>query len=182
MWIIDINNASFLDVNNAALEQYGYTFDEFMKMNVGDLRPERDRQKVFDLLKDTREHTTFENIGIWSHIKKDGSEIKVEIRSKSITFKNTNAKIILATDMTERLNHLEALENQNEKLKEIAWLQSHVVRAPLARLMGLIDIVLDDHIPSKEKALAFDYFKQSAQDLDIVITDIIKKSQEVQDE
>ena len=181
MWIININNATFLDVNNAALEQYGYTREEFMVMKVGDLRPDADKQKVYDLLKDNREHSIFENIGIWTHIKKDGTELKVEIRSKSITFKNTDAKIILATDMTERLNHLEALENQNEKLKEIAWLQSHVVRAPLARLMGLIDIVLDDHIPSKEKAMAFDYFKQSAQDLDIVITDIINKSQEVQD-
>lgn len=182
MWIIDIEKATFLDVNNAALEQYGYTLEEFLKMDVGDLRPEADKQKVYDLIRDNREHTIFENIGVWTHLKKDKSEIKVEIRSKSITFKNTKAKIILATDVTERLNHLEALENQNAKLKEIAWLQSHVVRAPLARLMGLIDIVLDEHIPSKEKELAFNYFKQSAQDLDEVITGIINKSQEVQDE
>lgn len=180
MWIIDIENATFLDVNNAALAQYGYSMEEFMHMNIGDLRPAEDRQKVFDLLKDTREHTTFENIGIWTHLKKDKTKIKVEIRSKSILFKNIKAKIILATDMTERLDHLEALESQNRKLKEIAWLQSHVVRAPLARLMGLIDLISEENINPNEKEKIFEYFKSSAKELDIVINDIVLKSHEVQ--
>jgi len=180
MWIIDIEHATFLDVNKAALEQYGYSHDDFLKMNVGDLRPVEDRQKVFELLKSTREHTTFENIGIWTHLKKDGTRIKVEIRSKSITFKNVQAKIILATDITERLNHLEALESQNKKLKEIAWLQSHIVRAPLARLMGLVDLISENRMSEIEKERIFEYFKESAKELDIVINDIVLKSHEVQ--
>lgn len=179
MWIIDIENATFLDVNNAALEQYGYTKEEFLKMNVGDLRPESDRNKVFELLRDTREHNTFENIGIWTHLKKDGTILKVEIRSKSISFNNIKAKIILATDLTERLKHLEALESQNTKLKEIAWLQSHVVRAPLARLMGLIDLITDERIPGEVKDKTFTYFKESAKELDEVINDIVRKSHDV---
>jgi len=179
MWIIDIEKATFLDVNNAALEQYGYTHEEFLSMNVGDLRPEEDRNRVYQLLQDTREHETFENIGVWTHLKKNGEKLKVEIRSKSIAFNNIKAKIILATDMTERLNHLEALESQNTKLKEIAWLQSHVVRAPLARLMGLIDLITDDKISSEEKDKSFKYFLDSAKELDVVINDIVKRSHEV---
>jgi len=35
-------------------------------------------------------------------------------------------------DITERLNYIKAIEEQNENLKEISWLQPHVIRAPLA--------------------------------------------------
>ena len=46
-------------------------------------------------------------------------------------------------DITERKHHLIAIENHNERLKEIAWTQSHTVRAPLAKVMGLVDLLLD---------------------------------------
>ena len=179
MWIIDVENATFLDVNNAALEQYGYTRSEFLAMKVGDLRPVEDRNKVYQLLQESKEHDAFENIGVWTHLKKNGANLKVEIRSKNISFNNIKAKIILATDITERLNHLEALESQNTKLKEIAWLQSHVVRAPLARLMGLVELITDNKISQDEKDKSFEFFKDSAKELDAVINDIVKKSHDV---
>lgn len=179
MWIVDTDKFTFLDVNNSALEQYGYTYEEFMKMNVGDLRPEADRQKVFNLLQSNRDHDKYENIGIWTHIKKNGEEIKVDIRSKNIKYQDINARIILASDVTERLNHLETLQAQNEKLKEIAWMQSHIVRAPLARMMGLVDMILDPTTRETERSMAFDFFKTSANELDKIINDIVLKSQEV---
>lgn len=179
MWIVDTDKFTFLDVNNSALEQYGYTYEEFMKMNVGDLRPEADRHKVFNLLQSNRDHDKYENIGIWTHIKKNGEEIKVDIRSKNIKYQDINARIILASDVTERLNHLEALQAQNEKLKEIAWMQSHIVRAPLARMMGLVDMILDPSTGETERSMAFDFFKTSANELDKIINDIVLKSQEV---
>lgn len=179
MWIIDLDTHTFLDVNNAALEQYDYSREEFMKMNVGDLRPAEDRDKVIKLLSNKKNYDNYENIGIWTHIKKNGEQLKVDIRSKSISFKEKQARIILATDVTERLKHLEALQSQNEKLKEIAWMQSHIVRAPLARLMGLVDMVLDESTTEKDRSIALDYFKASAKELDKIINDIVVKSQEI---
>lgn len=46
-------------------------------------------------------------------------------------------------DITERKHHLIAIENHNKRLKEIAWTQSHTVRAPLAKVMGLVDLLLN---------------------------------------
>lgn len=180
MWIINLESLTFLDVNNAALEQYGYTREEFMKMNVGDLRPAEDKERVIELLKNNKNYDNYENIGIWTHLKKNGEMLKVDIRSKSIDFKDKKARIILATDVTERLKHLEALQSQNEKLKEIAWMQSHIVRAPLARLMGLVDMVLDSSTDERERSIALDYFKKSADELDKIINDIVMKSQEIE--
>lgn len=180
MWIIDLSNFNFLDVNNAALEQYGYTREEFLSMNVGDLRPIEDREKVFELLNNNMHYENYEHIGIWTHLKKNGEILKVDIRSKSISYEEKKARIILATDVTERLKHLEALQSQNNKLKEIAWMQSHIVRAPLSRLMGLVEMVLDKDTDEVNRAIALNYFKQSADELDQIINDIVIKAKAIE--
>lgn len=51
-------------------------------------------------------------------------------------------------DVTNHHHHVQAIEDQNKKLRDIAWMQSHVVRAPLARLMGLVYLL--DHIDEQE--------------------------------
>jgi PAS domain S-box-containing protein len=47
-------------------------------------------------------------------------------------------------DITERHRHLEQIKSQNEKLKEIAWIQSHKVRDPVANLLGLVQLLEPD--------------------------------------
>src|SRR5690606_23149763 len=47
-------------------------------------------------------------------------------------------------DITDTVNYIQKIEAQNHKLREIAWTQSHKVRAPLARLLGLVEI-LNNH-------------------------------------
>src|SRR5690606_22205903 len=41
-------------------------------------------------------------------------------------------------DVTASRQQLERIKKQNEKLREIAWQQSHVIRSPLSKIMGLI--------------------------------------------
>jgi PAS domain S-box-containing protein len=77
-------------------------------------------------------------------------------------------------DVTERINYIKAVEQQNEKLREISWMQSHVIRAPLARIMGLIPMLLDADYNEKEKML--EYLMISANDLDEVIRSITEKT------
>jgi hypothetical protein len=43
--------------------------------------------------------------------------------------------------ISETLKHINTIEVQNAKLKNIAWTQSHVVRAPLSRILGIIDLI-----------------------------------------
>src|ERR1700761_2302227 len=40
-------------------------------------------------------------------------------------------------DITERQEHLQKIEAQNKRLRDIAWIQSHLVRAPVASILGL---------------------------------------------
>lgn len=79
-------------------------------------------------------------------------------------------------DITERLNYIKAIEEQNENLKEISWLQSHVIRAPLARIMGLIQIITDPGQNTIEKQNTLNYLLTSAHELDEVIRTITDKT------
>jgi len=70
----------------------------------------------------------------------------------------------------------EALEEQNKKLKEISWMQSHVIRAPLARILGLIPLINGTKGNKAEREKMLDYLTFSANELDDVIKDITDKS------
>jgi len=81
-------------------------------------------------------------------------------------------------DITEQHKHLYAIEQQNKRLNEIAWLQSHVVRAPLARMLGSLDL-LDSEKTEEEKKILMDFVLKSAVELDEIISDISEKTTEI---
>lgn len=80
-------------------------------------------------------------------------------------------------DITERIRHLQAIETQNKRLQEISWLQSHKVRAPLARIMGLAELIdLEDPGKIKELKELAGLILRSANELDNVIKEISDKT------
>ena len=90
---------------------------------------------------------------------------------------NTSLEEKVKERTTELLEINEAVKEQNEKLKDIAWTQSHVVRAPLARLMGLVNILqMDEEMPELNKTQILENVVSSANELDGIIREITKKS------
>jgi len=83
------------------------------------------------------------------------------------------------SNITERVKYLKEIEAQNKKLKEIAWIQSHVVRAPLARMMGLIEIFKFVDRDSPEYFEWTEHFFNTANELDTVIREISEKSKDI---
>ena len=83
-------------------------------------------------------------------------------------------------DLTDTLNRIHKIEQQNKVLKDIAWTQSHVVRAPLANLQGLISLLKDNlnsGVTDDEELI--DYITDSVDKLDEIIRDIVKKTREM---
>ncbi len=63
------------------------------------------------------------------------------------------------------------IEERNEKLKRYAFMNSHLVRAPLANILGAVGHLDDTHDEKKKKEL-MDIVKVSANSLDDVIKEI----------
>lgn len=172
MWVFDLKTLMFLDVNLAAINQYGYNKEEFLSMNIGQIRPPEERDKlglISEVLKYKGEFYVNDSL---KHQKKNGEIINVDIQSSSIEYKGVPAELILAIDVTERMEYTRAIEEQNKKLTEISWIQSHVIRAPLAKIMGLIPLVLEQKEDNEEKEKLLSFLKLSADELDEVINNI----------
>ena len=79
MWIYDLGSLAFLEVNDTAVEKYGYRRDEFLQMTLMDIRPEEDVKRLLADVKKKRSPLQYS--GEWRHRLKDGRIIAVEITS-----------------------------------------------------------------------------------------------------
>lgn len=86
--------------------------------------------------------------------------------------------LLNSNDITDQMNYIQAIEDQNTKLKEIAWIQSHLVRAPVVRILALIDL-LRDNKDAVEQPEILNYIYESTRELDLLIKDIVDKAQKI---
>jgi PAS domain S-box-containing protein len=75
--------------------------------------------------------------------------------------------------------HIEAIEKQNKQLQEIAWIQSHVVRAPLVRIMGLVELMKQYTPEEISLPETFDQILAAALELDNIIKDITSRTEQL---
>ena len=117
MSMISLPQRNFLDVNDAAIEFYGYSKKEFLEMNIKDLRPEEEVVNVSDI---STYKAGINNTGIWRHRKKDGTLVKVNIITHDIINEGKHAKLVLANDITEKIMAEEKLKKSHEELRQLA--------------------------------------------------------------
>lgn len=179
MWVFDLETLEFLNVNQAAIEHYGYSLEEFMHMSIMDIRPKEEIEYTENLLKSTRRDNPKQLKVILNHLKKDGTRIRVEAHSNAIEFLGRRCRLVLANDITAKLKYLEAIESQNEKLRDIAWIQSHVLRAPLSRMMGIIELIQREDMEMDDIKGFLSHLINSAHELDEVIKDVVEKAKQI---
>src|SRR5438445_6110026 len=117
VWVYDLETLDILDVNATASNRYGYTREEFLRLKISDLRPQSDVPK---LLKNIREATqSVQDAGPWRHERKSGEIIDVQIRSYPLNFGGKDARLVVATDITEQKKAEDALKESEERFRLI---------------------------------------------------------------
>jgi PAS domain S-box-containing protein len=174
--VFDLETLQFLDVNEAAISQYGYSREEFLQLTIQQLRPAGDAPLSVEILTELQGTLFATAHHAITHQKKNGGKIIVDIQSNPIIYKGKNARIAVISDITENLNYIHAIEAQNKNLREISWMQSHVIRAPLASIMGLVPLIEATPGLPEETRKMLAYLLQSANELDAVIWKITLKT------
>ncbi len=117
MWIVDIETLEFLDVNQAAINHYGFSRDEFLAMTINDIRPPEDKPAVKSYME--KISSDYNMAGIWRHKKKNGEIIHVEIVLYSVVYQNRNALHVLIHDISERRKVEETLLASEERYRTL---------------------------------------------------------------
>jgi PAS domain S-box-containing protein len=101
MWVIDVETLAFLAVNQAAIDHYGYSREEFLSMTIADISPPED----IPTLNQTRDTLTPRHnyMGVWRHLKKDDTLMDVEILAHTFSLTDKRTSLILVNDLTDRL-------------------------------------------------------------------------------
>jgi PAS domain S-box-containing protein len=175
MWVYDTGTLCFLLVNDAAVKHYGYSREEFLDMTIDKIYPAEELDNLDKNLKATRK-ANIDFKGLTTHMKKKNQTFPVEIRSNPIEINGKFGRLVLATDITDRVRYINDIEDQNKRLKHIAWIQSHKVRAPLARVMSLSDL-LSRQLPAADKEDILKYLIISTAELNEIVTTIIKQAE-----
>jgi PAS domain S-box-containing protein len=114
MWVFDRDTRAFLAVNEAAIDQYGYSREEFLGMTIDEIRPMEDLPRLAEAYNNrlSRQDEPLVNVGTWKHRRKDGTLIDAAITTSLIRFDQKPACLVLASDVTERLRAHEALQER----------------------------------------------------------------------
>src|SRR5258708_3045285 len=99
MWVYDFETFAFLAVNDAAIQEYGYSREEFLARTMMDIRPAEDVPRLKQVLQALPADSILRNAGVWRHRKKDGTIIDVAISSNSVRFGGHKARLVLAQDV-----------------------------------------------------------------------------------
>ncbi|MEG4303626.1 CHASE4 domain-containing protein [Microcoleus sp. D3_18a_C4] len=183
MWVYDLETLEFIAVNQAAIQHYGYTRDEFLKMTVADIRPPQEMPRLIENISPVDAGIEF--AGVWQHQKKDGTIIDVEITSYALVFDSRNAELVLAHDVTDRLQAeaelykaKEAAEAANLAKSQFLANMSHELRTPLNAIIGYSEILQEEALDLGEETFVSDLERihNSGQILLSLINDILDLS------
>jgi two-component system, cell cycle sensor histidine kinase and response regulator CckA len=152
MWVFDVDSLAFLAVNDAAVRHYGYSREEFLGMGVVDLRPEDDEA----LAGPGFERSHREEAAFTRHQRKDGTIVDMEIISHPLELDGRRARLVLATDISDRTRVRAALHQQEEQLRQAQRLDAvgrlasgvaHDFNNLLTTIRGFSDMLLRDLPP-----------------------------------
>jgi PAS domain S-box-containing protein len=123
MWIYELPTLRIMKVNKAAVQHYGYSESEFLTMTIRDIRPRFDLAKFNTYLyqKAIPESSLhgFNNAGVWRHQNKRGEIVYAEITGHEIKYDNHSCRIIIASDVTEKVLQQEDLKRREQFLTSL---------------------------------------------------------------
>ena len=122
-WVFDLETLRFLEVNEAAVQTYGYSREEFLEMTLRDIRRAEDVEPMLQSL--PAGNFGGASVGTWKHRKKDGTLLDVEVTAHSLLLGGRPARMVAAQDVTEQ-KRLAAKLLQSQKMDAIGRLAGGV--------------------------------------------------------
>lgn len=173
------NDGNIIEVNDAAIRMYGYTFEEFLKMTIYDLRNVEKTSEIMAQMKLAHEAgVIFET----THYRKDGTKIQVEVSSQGNILGKTEGLLSIIRDVTERkraqeemIIALQQAEEANLAKSQFLANMSHEIRTPMNGIIGMTELTLMTDLEEVQREY-LNIVKSSTRSLLRVVNDILDYS------
>ncbi len=178
--LVDLEG-TIIEVNQAAVQLYGYTREELLKLKLHALRQE-DAEVVDLQMQHAREKgILFESV----HVRKDGRSVPVEVSCRGVVIDGKEMLLSVIrdirqrreTEMTLRRAKVEAERASQAKSAFLASM-SHELRTPLNAIMGFSQVLENEYfgtLADKQKEYVNDIY-ESGKHLLSLINDILELS------
>ncbi|HEX2198394.1 MAG TPA: ATP-binding protein [Burkholderiales bacterium] len=192
MWVVDIETLRFLGVNQAAVDLYGYSREEFLAMSVPQVRLPQERDSIHELV---RREAGEVIRGAFRHVAKHGRQMDIEGVGHLVKWRGRAARLVMLNDVTERnrtqqelerLNReledrvrsrTEQLEAANKELEAFSYSVSHDLRAPVRHIDGFVKLLERELPPATEKTAHYlNTIAASSQRMAALIDDLLALS------
>jgi PAS domain S-box-containing protein len=153
VWLYDLETLDFLEVNDTAVEHYGYARDELLHMKISDLLPSEGIKYLAKEIRSSRSATY--DMSEWKLRTKDGRIIDLEVSFGALEHEGRKAVLVVAVDITER-KRLEVELRQAQKLEAVGGLAAgiaHEINIPI-QFVGDNTRFLQDAFTSLQTLLA----------------------------
>jgi two-component system cell cycle sensor histidine kinase/response regulator CckA len=161
-WVFDNETLRFLQVNDAAVRQYGYSQEEFENMTVLDIRPEHDRANFLKLFAQRKPDEQYE--ARWKYLCKDGKVIDAEVIAHPLRYAGRSVQLVVAQDIGER-HQLEEQLRQAQKMEAVGRLAggvAHDFNNLLMVIKGHTELLMNALPPSDRVARKIEQIDRAA--------------------
>jgi PAS domain S-box-containing protein len=117
MWVLEQDSMRFLAVNDAAVEHYGFSREQFLAMDAYEIRPPEDRERFRQFVETGT--GDFGDGQARRHVKADGTAVDVVMFSARLTYQGRQAWLGAAVDVTERNRDAAKVRDTQEFLDTI---------------------------------------------------------------
>jgi PAS domain S-box-containing protein len=125
-YIYDMDTLEILEVNNAAVHHYGYSFAEFQSMSLTALHPPERLPRMQEIIRENR-HTAQVYVEKWEQVKKNGERILVDIHASLLPYNGREARLVLIQDVTEKVKAEDELRRSNERFSYVSRASSEAL-------------------------------------------------------
>ena len=125
-FIYDRDTLRFLEVNDAAVKFYGYSFQEFSQITLFDLQLPQNREALKKSIAEKRYYKTA-LIPNWSLVNKAGEELVADISTSSIFYNGLEARLVVVNDITEKVKAEKEIKEINRRFEFVSKATSDII-------------------------------------------------------